>query len=116
MSAYFHFYLCGRKAAEWLINMIGVVGKIRISYTVNGVRYKEVFDLVRSKEIELSNASGVKFRVEEVSYIEDTVYEATLSLMTPTVMVDEYSVGSDCAEFEIEQQKIKGVMELTYFD
>ena len=21
MSAYFHFYLCGRKAAEWLINM-----------------------------------------------------------------------------------------------
>ena len=21
MSAYFHFYLCGRKAAEWLIDM-----------------------------------------------------------------------------------------------
>lgn len=21
MSAYFHFFLCGRKAAEWLINM-----------------------------------------------------------------------------------------------
>lgn len=96
--------------------MIGVVGKVKISYTVDGVENMDVFDLVRSKEIELSGATGVRFRVEEVSYIEDTVYEATLSLIAPIVLIDEYSVGSECAEFEIKKQNIKGVMSLTYFD
>lgn len=35
MSAYFHFYLCGRKAAEWLINMKNRNGYLALGYACN---------------------------------------------------------------------------------
>ena len=34
MSAYFHSYLCGRKAAEWLIDMNSAIEQMLKSYHV----------------------------------------------------------------------------------
>ena len=96
--------------------MIGVVGNVKISYTVNGVPYEDSFDLVTSKEIELTGIKGVKFRVEEVNYIEDTVYGATLSMIEPLLLIDEYSIGGETAEFEIQDIGVKGIMKLAFFD
>ena len=70
MSAYFHFYLCGRKAAEWLINMMekeakiyvaghrGMVGSAivrelrRQGYTNILTRTHKELDLCRQKDVE----------------------------------------------------------------
>ena len=95
--------------------MIGVVGKVKLSYWVNDVFYEEKHDLAFSREIRLSGIEGVAFRVEEVNYIEDTVYGATLSMIEPLLLIDEYMIGSERATFEIKDKNLKGFMELAFF-
>lgn len=95
--------------------MIGVVGKVKFSYWVNDVFYEEKYDLAFSREIRLSGVEGVAFRVEEVNYIEDTVYGATLSMIEPRLLIDEYMIGSERATFEIKDKNLKGFMELAFF-
>jgi len=96
--------------------MIGVVGKVKFSYWVNEKHYEEKYDLAFSDEIKLSGIDGVVFRVEEVNYIEDTVYGATLSMIQPLQLIDEYTIGGQCAEFEIKSKNLKGTMELVFFN
>lgn len=95
--------------------MIGVVGKVKFSYWVNDVFYEEKYDLAISQEIRLSGIEGVAFRVEEVDYIEDTVYGATLSMIEPLFLIDEYMIGSERAAFEVKDKNLKGFMELAFF-
>lgn len=63
----------------------------------------------------MSGIEGVAFRVEEVNYIEDTVYGATLSMIEPLLLIDEYMIGSERATFEIKDKNLKGFMELAFF-
>lgn len=49
MSAYFHFYLCGRKAAEWLINMPDLSMLITLAEYYE-VDVKEIIDGKRKSE------------------------------------------------------------------
>ena len=65
--------------------------------------------------LRLSGIEGVAFRVEEVNYIEDTVYGATLSMIEPLLLIDEYMIGSERATFEIKDKNLKGFMELAFF-
>ena len=95
--------------------MIGVVGKVKFSYWVNDVFYEEKYDLAFSQEIRLSGIEGVAFRVEEVNYIEDTAYGATLSMIEPLLLIDEYMIGSERAAFEVKDKNLKGFMELAFF-
>ena len=95
--------------------MIGVVGKVKFSYWVNDVFYEEKYDLAFSREIRLSGIEGVAFRVEEVNYIEDTAYGATLSMIEPLLLIDEYMIGSERAAFEVKDKNLKGFMELAFF-
>lgn len=96
--------------------MFGIVGKVKISYVVSGETYEEYHDLSGSKEIELTGAKGVKFRVEEINYIEDTIYGATLSIVGNNPIIDEYFIGNDKAEFEIPERGLTGTMELVFFN
>lgn len=94
--------------------MIGVVGRLKITYTVQARQFEETFDLSACQELSLGNAKDVAFKVEEVNYIEDTVYSAVLSLLKPRYLEDEYLVDSGVTEFEIPESHIRGKMELIF--
>ena len=96
--------------------MLGIVGKVKITYCVDEHTHIESYDLVNAEEIRLKGIEGVVFRVEEVIYIEDTVYGATLSMIEPKQLLDEFSIGSYNASFEIPELNLYGSMELSFLN
>lgn len=94
--------------------MVGVVGNIKIRYDMSGERYEEIVDPKATPEFCLKCCDQVKFRIEEVTYIEDTVYGVVLSLLEPELREDEYIVGSGNTDFFIEEYGIVGSISLCF--
>lgn len=89
--------------------MIGVVGKIEIKYQYNGELYTELFDAAETTEYKLNECSQCAIIVDEVMYIEDTVYGVTLLLED-----EEYYVAKESVEFISESLGVKGTFKLIY--
>ena len=94
--------------------MIGVVGNLKICYTLCGYQHEEIIDPKTTSEFCLKNCPEIKFRIEEITYIEDTVYGVVLSLISPQYREDEYLVGSDTADFVIEEFGAAGYFSLCF--
>ena len=94
--------------------MIGVVGNIKVCYSISGKQYEEIIDPQTTSEFCLRYCNNVKFRVEEVSYIEDTIYGVVLSLIEPNFREDEFIIGSETTDFSIEELGVFGYFSLCF--
>ena len=94
--------------------MIGVVGKLKICYSVSGNSFEEIADPSEKAVISLKQCASVVFRIEEVNYIEDTIYGAVLSLLEPQYLEDAYIIGSGATEFAVDSLKVNGTISLLY--
>lgn len=97
--------------------MIGVVGDLQINYIANDNEYVEIFKITEISNFRLKNYSEIQFNVDEVYYIEDTVYGVSVS-------VDIEDKGDDncfqvttgrVTEFSLPQYNIAGTMKLKFF-
>lgn len=96
--------------------MIGVVGKLKVNYYISETVFEDIIDFTKVEGFSLSQDTEVYFKVEEVNYIEDTIYGATLSLVKPYKKDDEYFIyGGDPVKFEIPEKQIRGTMMLSFF-
>lgn len=94
--------------------MIGVVGKIKICYNLSGTQYVDVIDPSITSEFELKHCKIIKFRIEEITYIEDTIYEVTMSLLKPRFVEDEYLVDRSGMSFHIDEYGVSGNISLCF--
>ena len=94
--------------------MFGVVGKVKIDYQINDNHYEEIIDPQTTSDFSLTGCNNVKFRIEEVTYVEDTVYGVVLSLVEPEYKEDEYIVGNNRADFSIDEYNIVGIISLMF--
>ncbi|MBQ7412604.1 MAG: divalent-cation tolerance protein CutA [Clostridia bacterium] len=90
--------------------MIGVVGEILLKYTYNGKIYEEIIDLHGIEGFALKANSKVKFIVDSIDYIEDTIYGVELSNGDDCL----YISGNEPTAFEILAENISGSMELVF--
>lgn len=96
--------------------MIGVVGKLKISYKVSEKEFEEIIEITQTKQFQLSNVPEVHFSVDEIQYIEDTVYGVDLTLISPKAPENEYFIyGRDCINFSIPSCNLIGTMCLKFF-
>ena len=94
--------------------MLEVVGALKVCYTIFGNQYEEIIDPKSTTEFCLEYCNKIKFRIEEVTYIEDTVYGIVLSLITPWLKEDEYIVDGGTTYFSIEEFDIAGYFILCF--
>ncbi len=94
--------------------MIGIVGKIKVSYCMLKEKYEELYDPITTNEFCLSQCKKVRFRVEEITYIEDTIYGVVLSMLEPYFKEDEFIIDSREVEFKINEYGISGKISLSY--
>ncbi len=92
--------------------MLGVVGRIKINYSYQNKNFEEIIDPQNVSEFSLKHCNLVKFQVEDITYIEDTVYGVTLFLIEPEYVDEEIFVGSNGASFDIEKLCISGTISL----
>lgn len=96
--------------------MVGVIGRLKICYEISNIQYEEVIAIQTTSEFPLKYCPQVKFRVEEVTYIEDTVYGVVLSLIEPQFREDEYMVGSGSTSFRIKEYGVVGELSLCFLE
>lgn len=94
--------------------MIGVIGNILISYQIGEDNYKDIINPMTTKYFALSKCDQIKFKIEEVLFIEDTVYSVVLSMLEPYFKEDEFIIDNKSSEFEVHELDIKGKISL-YF-
>ena len=94
--------------------MEGVIGNLKICYVMSDNQYEEIINPKTTSEFCLKLNSKVKFRIEEITYIEDTVYEVVLSLIEPLFKEDEFIVSSGNTFFSIEEYGITGYFSLCF--
>lgn len=94
--------------------MIGIVGNMKVRYSILGNQYEQIVNPQTTSEFCLTNCKQVKFRIEEVTYIEDTVYGVVLSLIEPQFKEDEFIVGSGNVDFYVEEYGVTGEFSLCF--
>ena len=94
--------------------MLGVVGRIKINYCYQNTMFEEIVNPQTVSEFSLEHCDLVKFEVEEVTYVEDTVYGVVLLIIEPNYVDDEIFVGSTSASFEIKELGINGTIALCF--
>lgn len=94
--------------------MIGIVGNMKVRYRILGNQYEQIVNPQTTSEFCLMNCKQVKFRIEEVTYIEDTVYGVVLSLLEPQFKEDEFIVGSGNVDFYVEEYGVTGDFSLCF--
>jgi periplasmic divalent cation tolerance protein len=94
--------------------MYGIVGNLKITYCVSGRSFEDFVDIHETLEFSLKHCEQAKFRIEEVTYIEDTVYGVVLSLLEPEYIEDEYLIGSGNTHFSIERLDVSGDIALNF--
>lgn len=94
--------------------MVGVVGNIKVCYTTSGNQHEEIIDPKTTSEFCLKYCADIRFRIEEVTYIEDTVYGVVLSLIEPQFREDEYIIGSGTTDFSVEACCTTGFFSLCF--
>lgn len=94
--------------------MLGVVGRIKVNYCIKNERYEEIIDPQMVSEFSLKHCNQVRFQVEEITYVEDTVYGVSLFLVEPEYIEDEIFVGSSSANFDVEKLGVTGNISLCF--
>lgn len=94
--------------------MIGIVGQLKVSYTTDGKQYEEIIDPQKSAEFNLEHCTLVKFKIDEVTYIEDTIYGLVISMISPLKKDEEYVVSDRTVEFDVKGYNVSGSFSL-YF-
>ena len=90
--------------------MIGIVGSLLIKYEYNSKNYSDVVNLVNQKEFVLTGNPLVRFFIDEITYIEDTIYGVEISCGED----DWYISGNEPLEFSLEKFGITGTIELSF--
>lgn len=94
--------------------MIGIVGKINIKYTVGITEYEELVEVTNEDTYYLQGCNRCKLVIDEVYYIEDTVYGVSVYFNDN----EDDSViifGYEPVNFEIKEFNIVGTMKITMF-
>lgn len=94
--------------------MIGIVGQLKVNYTTDGKRYEEIIDPQNSAEFSLKHCAFVKFKIEEVTYIEDTIYGLVISMIAPLEKDEEYVVSDRTVEFDVKGYNVSGSFSLCF--
>ena len=94
--------------------MIGVVGKINISYSVNGIHYTETIDPQAVSLFRLLHCDSILFKIEEITYIEDTIYGAVVSMLEPQHSDNDFLVDGTTTPFSVEELGVEGVLSLSF--
>lgn len=94
--------------------MLGVVGKLKITYHVDGIFYEETIDPQAVSLFRLSHCDKILFKVEELTYIEDTIYGAVVTMIEPKQPGSEYLVDGTITEFSAGELGISGTISLCF--
>ena len=89
--------------------MIGIVGNLVFEYTYKGKAYAQVFNPSKTDEIKLADGE-ITVAVDEVTYIEDTIYGVELSYLD----YDWYVSGNTARVFEIPELDLRGTVILSF--
>lgn len=96
--------------------MFGIVGKLKIVYSTLTGSYEESIDILNTKKFSLVGAPNVFFSVEEVQYIEDTIYYVVLSSYESNPHSEEIVVDGNGVDFELPDYQVAGHMSLAFID
>ena len=88
--------------------MFGIVGKIRFNYKWNDNSYQEDVDISQSMRFQLSKVSECPCVIDEVIYIEDTIYG--VSFLLDTCEIDLF--GNQIVPFLVPSFGISGTAQL----
>lgn len=94
--------------------MLGVVGFLRVCYSIKEKQYEEIINPQTTEEFCLGQCNCVKFKIDEVTYIEDTIYGIVISMIAPQNKEDEFFISDGIVKFEIKEYNIVGNFSL-YF-
>lgn len=94
--------------------MIGIVGYLRVRYSINEENYEEIINPNTTEEFCLAHCNFAKFRIEEVTYIEDTIYGIVISMIAPHSKDEEFFISDNTIQFEIEEYNIIGNFSLCF--
>ena len=89
--------------------MIGIVGNLVFEYTYKGKSYIDTFSPSATDEIKLGDGE-ITVAVDEVTYIEDTIYGVELSYLE----LDWYVSGNTAREFKIPELDLCGTVMLSF--
>lgn len=88
--------------------MVGIVGKIRFNYMLNGLFYREDVAISQTMRFQLANVPECPCVINEVTYIEDTVYG--VSFLLDTFEIDLF--GNQVVSFSSPRFGISGTAQL----
>jgi len=88
--------------------MIGVIGKIVVDYQWKNKSYQEEFDISNAQHFSLKYISDCVFVIDEVDYIEDTIYGVDININDEEI----YLSGNAIAKFKLPLHDINGTMRL----
>lgn len=91
--------------------LIGIVGKLKVSYYVENQNYEEIIDILNTKKFILKEFSDVCFEILEVQYIEDTIYGISVGIEEQEDF-DIWVSGNQKEPFQIGE--VSGMMELVF--
>ena len=94
--------------------MDGIVGKLKVQYTVNNSdEIIETIDAQHTEKFCLKAANNCVVVIDEIQYIEDTVYNIDLHFECDSEC--DYSVGgNEPILFEIPTYGIRGMFSLSF--
>ena len=94
--------------------LVGVVGKLRFEYTANGHEFTEIVDIIGNRDFRLTGIDDVLISIDEVTYIEDTIYAVEMSVLEPPNNEYIFVSGSLATEFIIKPYDIRGTVSLDF--
>lgn len=91
--------------------LIGIVGKLKVSYCVGNQNYEEIIDILKTKKFLLKELPDVCFDILEVQYIEDTIYGISIGIEEQEDF-DVWVSGNQKEPFKLGE--VSGIMELIF--
>lgn len=88
--------------------VVGIVGKIRLNYKWNDISYQEDVDINQTMRFQLSKIPECPCVINEVIYIEDTIYG--VSFLLDTCEIDLF--GNQIVPFSVPAFEISGTAQL----
>jgi len=92
--------------------MKGIVGNLLIKYSIENKTYCDTVNMIYQKEFSLTGCPAIKFTIDEITYIEDTIYGVEISFEDE----DWYVSGNEPTTFQIEKYNISGTIELSFLN
>lgn len=88
--------------------LFGVIGKIRFIYEFDGETFQQDVEVGSNKQFQLSNVPEFPCAIDEVTYIEDTVYGVSFSV--GDCEIDLF--GNQVVSFSSANYRVSGTAQL----